>query len=69
MAGYSPLRQTSPSLSMSTDEETQTVRKPVVATWKGRLWDTFDLPREERRLMFKVDAVILTFASLGYFIK
>ncbi|KAL7419497.1 hypothetical protein Q5752_005408 [Cryptotrichosporon argae] len=38
-------------------------------TWYGRLWDTWDLPPAERRLLFKVDGLILTFASLGYFIK
>ncbi|RSH93611.1 hypothetical protein EHS25_006257 [Saitozyma podzolica] len=43
--------------------------EPVVATWKGRIWDTFDLPKDERKLLFKVDAFILTFASLGYFLK
>ncbi|WVR03027.1 hypothetical protein IAU60_000016 [Kwoniella sp. DSM 27419] len=32
-------------------------------TWKGRIWDTFDRPPEERKLLFKVDAIILTFAS------
>ncbi|WVF67012.1 hypothetical protein IAT40_001755 [Kwoniella sp. CBS 6097] len=41
----------------------------VKATWKGRIWDTFDLPPLERKLLFKVDAVMLTFASLGYFLK
>ncbi|WWD22600.1 hypothetical protein CI109_107093 [Kwoniella shandongensis] len=43
--------------------------QPRTPTWKGRIWDTFDLPRNERILLFKVDAVILTFASLGYFLK
>ncbi|KAK1927365.1 major facilitator superfamily domain-containing protein [Papiliotrema laurentii] len=38
-------------------------------TWKGAIWDTFDLPKKERKLLFKVDAVLLTLASLGYFIK
>ncbi|KAL7419273.1 hypothetical protein Q5752_006110 [Cryptotrichosporon argae] len=42
---------------------------PLRSTWFGRLWDTWDLPPAERRLLFKVDAVILTFASLGYFLK
>lgn len=35
------------------------------ATWKGKIWDTFDLPPKERKLLFKVDAVILTLASVG----
>lgn len=38
-------------------------------TWRTYLWDTFDRSPEERRFLFKLDAVILTFASLGYFIK
>jgi len=52
-------------------------------TWKGYIWDTWDLPKEERRLLFKVDAALLTLASvsqllvcavradsqLGFFIK
>ncbi|KAJ5336189.1 uncharacterized protein N7506_004211, partial [Penicillium brevicompactum] len=37
--------------------------------WVSYLWDTFDKPSEERRLLFKLDFAILTFASLGYFIK
>ncbi|KAF4122359.1 MFS transporter, ACS family, pantothenate transporter [Geosmithia morbida] len=38
-------------------------------TWKSYVWDTLDKPAEERRFLFKLDAAILTFASLGYFIK
>lgn len=38
-------------------------------SWLGIFWDTADLSREERRLLFKVDASLLIFASLGYFIK
>lgn len=38
-------------------------------TWRSYFWDTFDKSPEERRFLFKLDAVILTFASLGYFIK
>ena len=37
--------------------------------WQSYLWDTLDKPPEERRFLFKLDAAILTFASLGYFIK
>lgn len=33
-------------------------------TWKGKIWDTLDRPPKERRMLFKVDAVILTFASV-----
>jgi hypothetical protein len=34
-------------------------------TWTGYLWDTFDKSPQERRFLFKLDAAILTFASLG----
>ncbi|KAH4204680.1 hypothetical protein HBI95_148000 [Parastagonospora nodorum] len=37
--------------------------------WYFYLWDTLDKPKEERWFMFKLDAALLTFASLGYFIK
>lgn len=33
-------------------------------TWKGRIWDTWDLPRPERRMLLKVDAVLLTLCSV-----
>jgi hypothetical protein len=44
------------------------VAQPV-KTWKGYLWDTWDLPQDQRQLLFKVDAFVLTFASIGYFLK
>lgn len=46
-----------------------TVQSTPKRTWRSYLWDTFDKSPEERRFLFKLDAVILTFASLGYFIK
>lgn len=50
---------------------------PVVAvlqetpkrSWKSYIWDTFDKSPEERRFLFKLDAALMTLASLGYFIK
>lgn len=38
-------------------------------TWRSYLWDTFDKSPEERKFLFKLDGILLTFASLGYFIK
>ncbi|CAK7204780.1 hypothetical protein SEUCBS139899_007540 [Sporothrix eucalyptigena] len=38
-------------------------------TWRSNIWDTFDKSPEERKFLFKLDAVVLSFASLGYFIK
>lgn len=46
-----------------------TVQSKPKRTWRSYLWDTFDKSPEERHFLFKLDAVILTFASLGYFIK
>jgi len=34
-------------------------------SWYHYLWDTFDKPPEERWFLFKLDAVLLTLASLG----
>ncbi|KAI1855632.1 hypothetical protein JX265_006035 [Neoarthrinium moseri] len=49
-------------------ESREELVKPI-KTWKGYLWDTWDLPSDQRRLLFKVDAFVLTFASIGYFLK
>lgn len=40
-------------------------RKP----WYHYLWDTFDKSPEERLFLFKLDGFLLTFASVGYFLK
>ncbi|KAI0128011.1 major facilitator superfamily domain-containing protein [Xylariales sp. AK1849] len=45
------------------------ISKTPKRTWRSYFWDTFDKSPEERKFLFKLDAVILTFASLGYFIK
>ena len=37
--------------------------------WKSYIWDTLDKSPDERRYLFKLDAAVLTFATLGYFIK
>jgi hypothetical protein len=50
------------------DSQEQLVVKPL-RSWKGYLWDTWELPADQRRLLFKLDAFILTFASIGYFLK
>ncbi|KAM0820933.1 putative Major facilitator superfamily (MFS) profile domain-containing protein [Seiridium cardinale] len=50
------------------NESQEQLVKPV-GTWKGYLWDTWDLPADQRKLLFKVDSFVLTFASIGYFLK
>ncbi|KAJ4422594.1 hypothetical protein N0V82_002713 [Gnomoniopsis sp. IMI 355080] len=50
------------------DSQETLVVKPL-KSWKGYLWDTWEYPTEQRRLLFKVDAFVLTFASIGYFLK
>lgn len=53
-----------PSESLSADSSQEHIVKPV-STWKGYIWDTWELPKEERWLLFKVDAFVLTFASVS----
>ncbi|KAJ0314052.1 hypothetical protein Brms1b_007295 [Colletotrichum noveboracense] len=48
---------------------TEVLQEAPKRTWKSYLWDTFDKSPEERRFLFKLDAVLMTLASLGYFIK
>ncbi|KAL5355530.1 major facilitator superfamily domain-containing protein [Aspergillus floccosus] len=51
------------------DLSTDIIQKNPKKKWVSYIWDTFDKSPEERRLLFKLDSAILTFASLGYFIK
>lgn len=41
------------------------IREAPKRRWVSYIWDTFDKSPEERRLLFKLDTAILTFASLG----
>lgn len=47
----------------STGSSQEHIVKPI-STWKGYIWDTWELPKAERWLLFKVDAFVLTFASV-----
>ncbi|KAF2656229.1 MFS general substrate transporter [Lophiostoma macrostomum CBS 122681] len=51
------------------DQVSEETRVQPQRSWKTYVWDTWDLPKEQRWLLFKVDAYVLTFASLGYFLK
>ncbi|KAJ5894838.1 hypothetical protein N7495_006529 [Penicillium taxi] len=53
----------------ATDQSTQPSTEKKSKKWVSYIWDTFDKPPEERHLLFKLDTAILTFASLGYFVK
>ena len=45
-------------------------QKAKKLSWAGRFYDVLDISdREERRLMYKLDAVLVTFMSCGYFLK
>lgn len=44
-------------------------RKAPKPSFLGSLWDVFDAPKEEQRVLWKLDAVLITFMSLGYFLK
>lgn len=45
------------------------IQEKVQRRWQSYLWDTLDKSPEERKFLFKLDFALLTFASLGYFIK
>lgn len=45
------------------------IQPEVNKTWVSYIWDTLDKSPAERRFLFKLDAALLSFASLGYFIK
>lgn len=47
------------------DPPSDVVQKTTKKRWVSYIWDTFDKSPEERRLIFKLDTAILTFASLG----
>jgi MFS transporter, ACS family, pantothenate transporter len=57
---------TAPSSPVDTEDTARLViqEKPR-KRWTSYLWDTFDKSPEERRFLFKLDAVLLSFASLG----
>ncbi|KAJ5383467.1 hypothetical protein N7517_001378 [Penicillium concentricum] len=54
--------------NQTSNTQTEDVTKPV-RSWKSYVWDTWELPPDQRWMLFKVDAFVLTFASLGYFLK
>lgn len=63
-------------MAKSADEEVQVQQHAVEVIdaqpkrkWQSYIWDSLDKSPEERKFLFKLDAAILTFASLGYFIK
>ena len=40
------------------------IRTKPKRKWQSYIWDTLDKSPEERRFLFKLDAAILTFATL-----
>ena len=41
------------------------IQSEVKKKWTSYVWDTLDKSPAERRLLFKLDTALLTFASLG----
>lgn len=69
-----PQSPSSPPKSFSHEDNSDSQSAELVQNqpkrgWRSYIWDTLDKSPEERRFLFKLDAVILTLASLGYFIK
>lgn len=53
------------SAEADVDLQRDVIQREPKRRWVSYLWDTFDKSPEERRLLFKLDSAILTFASLG----
>lgn len=53
------------SAEADVDPQRDVIQREPKRRWVSYLWDTFDKSPEERRLLFKLDSAILTFASLG----
>lgn len=69
-AQHATLGSDDASSSLSSSVQAQAVvQTSPKRTWRSYFWDTFDKSPAERHFLFKLDAVVLTFASLGYFIK
>lgn len=47
----------------------ENIQPEVKKRWVSYIWDTLDKSPAERQFLFKLDAALLSFASLGYFIK
>ncbi|KAH3673138.1 hypothetical protein WICMUC_003861 [Wickerhamomyces mucosus] len=56
------------SLSLSSRSSEEYVETPV-HTWKGRIWDAWDKPKEEAWFLFKLDASLLFILSSGVFLR
>ncbi|KAK5693068.1 hypothetical protein LTR97_010544 [Elasticomyces elasticus] len=62
-------------MAMAVDNEnlqvsaSEAVHEQPKRKWQSYIWDSLDKSPEERKFLFKLDCALLTFASLGYFIK
>jgi len=59
----------SPALSISERDVAVKVQATPASSWRSYLWDSLDKSPEERRFLAKLDAVLLTYASLGEFVE
>lgn len=46
------------------DQQEHLIVEPI-KTWRGYAWNTWELPSDQRWLLFKLDAFVLTFASVN----
>ncbi|ORY24479.1 major facilitator superfamily domain-containing protein [Naematelia encephala] len=60
------LLATANSKPQDTEDETKWHK---AKSWKGLIWDSFDKPKDERWLLFKLDLTLLTVACMGTFIR
>lgn len=61
--------KSTPILVPNQDESIVIADQGAKQSFWGKIWDTADVGPEERRFLTKLDASLLVFASLGYFVK
>jgi hypothetical protein len=53
------------NLETADETEESVIKASPRQKWQSYIWDTFDKSPEEKQFLFKLDAALLTFASLG----
>ncbi len=67
--GVGPTARASDGSGAEPSDVTVAKDPTINQTWRSYIWDSLDKPSRERRFLFKLDAIVLTVACLGSFIK
>ncbi len=50
---------------LEANQATAVINEKITISWKSYIWDSLGKSPEERKFLFKLDAALLTIASLG----